>query len=517
MIVDDEPFVILGLEALINWHQYGFEVCCVADNGIDAFEKAKNFKPNLIITDIKMPEMDGLELIKRCIGEQLIDSKYIILTGFSNFEYARSAMRYGVYNFILKPVDEDEIINTLNIIKEELDLKKQKIFNEFDYRDFTGKMLKKFIDGKLLEKKLGKIKKYVPEYKNGEFIYVILQAVKCKYSQVYYEADIYEILKEIKKVILNINGVNKTLFFLQENIGLGIVVSKSMLDNQNYSLMPMLQMVIDIIFEKMGTQAILYIGKTVRGIPLIKESRDSCITTVNTNFLLSRKGIVSYETIKDIIFNYSGKSNELFEELTEAVEKNNLNKINENIEIICTNFQVELIAPEIIKADIASFELEVIKLITNMNGDVKHLASSVKRLQLNFMVISDIKEELKNFCNLASKYMNSIRETKKSGILYEVKKYININYSQDIRLKDISKHFYINTIYLGQIFKKKFGVSFNDYLNDYRITKAKELLESKKYKISEISTMVGYNDANYFISKFEKITCVTPAEYKKYL
>mgnify|MGYP001594635971 FL=1 len=113
MIVDDEPFVRKGLRSLINWESYNFSICYEADNGRDALKLAKDFRPDLIITDIKMPEMDGLELVKKCVENADIESKYIILTGFSNFEYAQRSMGYGVCNYILKPVEEEEIIETL--------------------------------------------------------------------------------------------------------------------------------------------------------------------------------------------------------------------------------------------------------------------------------------------------------------------------------------------------------------------------------------------------------------------
>lgn len=515
MLVDDEPFVRQGLMALINWEKYDFEICCEADNGTDAFELAKVFNPELIITDIKMPEMDGLELIKKCKEDSNINSKYIILSGFSDFEYARTAMGYGVYNYILKPVDEEEVVDTLNKIKNELDIISKKTLNEVDNKEFTSKILKEFIDGKIEESRLAKVKKCIPEYEKGEFVYTILQPVNGQYSLDSYEKDTYEIITEIRKVILNINVNNMTLFVLQENIGLGIVVSKIMNDKDSFN--SVLQIIADEILERVGIKVIIYMGKSVKGIAYIKDSRDFCMTAINTNFILSRKGIVCYEDIKDVVFNYSGESNKLFEDLIESVEKNNINKIDENIEAIYTNLQMKGVAPEIIKASIANFQLDVIKLITNMNGELKELASSIKILQLNFMVISDIKEELRSFCVLASEYMSKLKQTNKSGIIYEVKEYINANYNKDIKLKDISKHFYINTIYLGQIFKKNFEVSFNDYLNNFRVERAKELLDNKKYKICEISAMVGYKDEKYFITKFEKITGVTPAEYKKVL
>ena len=219
MIVDDEPFVRKGLRSLINWESYNFSICYEADNGRDALKLAKDFRPDLIITDIKMPEMDGLELVKKCVENADIESKYIILTGFSNFEYAQRSMGYGVCNYILKPVEEEEIIETLIKLNKELDLKSEKILNTFNYVDFTTKVLERFVNGYIEQDELYKIKQFIPEFEKGEFVYIILQPIKVLNILEYYEENSYEIIKEIKRVILNITGINKALNVLSENNG----------------------------------------------------------------------------------------------------------------------------------------------------------------------------------------------------------------------------------------------------------------------------------------------------------
>ncbi|WP_443663573.1 response regulator, partial [Clostridium sp.] len=456
MIVDDEPFVRKGLRSLINWESYNFSICYEADNGRDALKLAKDFRPDLIITDIKMPEMDGLELVKKCVENADIESKYIILTGFSNFEYAQRSMGYGVCNYILKPVEEEEIIETLIKLNKELDLKSEKILNTFNYVDFTTKVLERFVNGYIEQDELYKIKQFIPEFEKGEFVYVILQPIKVLNILEYYEENSYEIIKEIKRVILNITGINKALNVLSENNGLEILVSISKLNKNNMDMKSILQTIIDEILEKIRIHVIIYTGIRFIGIPSIKCSRDSCLNTINTNFILSKKGIVSYENIENIVFNYGSSSTKLFDELLESVEKNNINKIYENIEYIYENLAMHRIAPEIIKANILSFELEVIKLIVHMGGDVREVSNSFKHLKFNFMIICDVRKQLTKFCILVSGYIHTLKQTSKFGIVYEVQKYINSNYNKDIKLKDISKQFSINTIYLGQLFKKNF-------------------------------------------------------------
>ncbi|MDT8717266.1 helix-turn-helix domain-containing protein [Clostridium sp. 19966] len=236
---------------------------------------------------------------------------------------------------------------------------------------------------------------------------------------------------------------------------------------------------------------------------------------INNNFILAQKGVLSYEKLKDVEFNYDSINKELLENLLEAVEKNNVDKIYSDIEKIEIEIVKESTAPEVAKSNIISFEFEVLNNIINMKGDPSIISNSIERLQNDFTFVKDLKNRLQEFCIETAKYITDLKQYKSKGVLLEVKDYIENNFQKDLRLKSLSEHFYINPIYLGQIFKKNFGMSFNDYLNNIRVEKAKELLLNTDKKICDIAENVGYKDTNYFISRFEKITHTTPTEYKK--
>lgn len=131
LIVDDEPAVCKGLGLLIDWKAYGFEVADYALNGLEAMEKIRAGKFDVVITDIRMPEVDGIELIKR-IRELRVPCRLIILSGIKDFEYARAALEYGVESYILKPVGEEELIRTLTGIREEIE---EELRKKISYRE----------------------------------------------------------------------------------------------------------------------------------------------------------------------------------------------------------------------------------------------------------------------------------------------------------------------------------------------------------------------------------------------
>lgn len=123
LLVDDEIFVRKGLRNLMDWESLGYEICDEAGNGQEALEKIRRLEPDLVIADIRMPILDGLELIRRVTEEEAYRPSFIIVSGYHDFQYAQRALRYGVHDYILKPIDETELETTLKALSGTLGLK----------------------------------------------------------------------------------------------------------------------------------------------------------------------------------------------------------------------------------------------------------------------------------------------------------------------------------------------------------------------------------------------------------
>ena len=119
MIVDDEPTVRNGLKSLVDWNAYGFEVCAEAEDGVEGLEKIMNYRPDLVMADIKMPELGGIEMIQEA-RNQGFSGKCVILTGYSDFDFAKQAIKLGVEAYLLKPIDDDELTECVEKIRQEL-------------------------------------------------------------------------------------------------------------------------------------------------------------------------------------------------------------------------------------------------------------------------------------------------------------------------------------------------------------------------------------------------------------
>lgn len=159
LIVDDEPFIRQGLKVLIDWEKYGYEVVDEAENGFKAIEKIKEKEIDLIITDIKMPHMDGLDLIEYVYKNINRKISFIVLSGFCEFEYARRAIKYNVKDYLLKPIQREELINSLYKIQQKYENiileKKERENNE---KLIYDKYLSELLSGRYDEKSLKYIK-----------------------------------------------------------------------------------------------------------------------------------------------------------------------------------------------------------------------------------------------------------------------------------------------------------------------------------------------------------------------
>ncbi|WP_182300292.1 response regulator [Cohnella cholangitidis] len=125
LLVDDEPLAIEGLQMFVDWEHLGFRVCGVCENGVEALSAARELKPDVIVTDIRMPEMDGLELIGQLRGERGVSAEFVVLSAYGEFAFAKRAMQLGVHQYLLKPVIGEEAAEVLNQIRMRLDVRRE--------------------------------------------------------------------------------------------------------------------------------------------------------------------------------------------------------------------------------------------------------------------------------------------------------------------------------------------------------------------------------------------------------
>ena len=481
-LLDDEPFILEGLKYIVDWQDYGFEIVGSANNGDDGLKEILTMDIDLVITDIMMPKMTGLELIENLIKLNY-QTNFIVLSAFQEFQYAKKAISMGAQNYILKPIDTEELERSLINIKNKL---KDKENRNKDKEVVNNSLLLKIITDKdyenidYLKEKL----KYNGEYRVG----IIELKNKNK--------DIHKVLKVIpgmKKYLYCIENKSKAVFIIDDKFNNEYIEELTNIKNEITDLIN------DIVYISLGQ--------------IIKDLKD-----INTSYE-SAKDISEYKIIyPDIswIKAYKEKNNRNididFEDLKSLLINKDFTNASLYIESKFSKLKQDNLNPKKIKAK----ALEVFLNVYNHIDESKLMKNLSIYLEnaINTNTIDEIQLELINMIKFMQTKLENTQESI-SPVIIKLLDHIEKNYQKDLNLKEISDSLNINSIYLGQLFQKEIGILFSDYINNFRINKAKDLLVNTSLKASEIGELVGYSNKNYFYRKFKSIVGITPSEWRK--
>lgn len=525
LIVDDEPFIRQGLRILIDWKQYGYEIIGEAKNGIEAITEIDKNKVDLIITDIKMPEMNGIELIGYVRDNISTKIKFIVLSGYYEFEYAKKAIKYNVTDYILKPIQKDELVKVISSFKEEH-------FKQENH-DTIQKMKDKVVyDTYLNEIISGKCNKVNLEYIegcqsfSGELRYIIIK-ISCHRDNCgdISEDEVIEVQQRVYQKIIKWLGENYYNVIIDsskygDSYDIGFIYDKNLLKAQGISEKEYIIGLQKMIKQDEKYNFYMYIGQKVSSIKELSISYKGAAKARLFSNCSNENSIVYYDEIaekKEINYNIE---KQYIDNLIQAIEENSEEQIIERVDKLFNSFKEQNIDLEIIKINMNYLLFNIINIAKDLESEVNHeevmqYISSISSEQIIGVRGEEHEEHLKKFSLECSKYLSQLRQNSAQGILNKIDKEISEHYMDKISLKSLSEKYYINSAYLGQIFKKHYNVSFNNYLNDYRIEKAAELLKRSDEKIYKIAEQVGFSNTDYFINKFVKLKQKTPLQYRK--
>ncbi len=513
IIVDDELFVRKGLRGLIDWSGNGYAVIDEADNGDDALDIIRKERPDLVITDIRMPGMDGIELIQAA-SELAPDTEFVIISGYNDFRYAQQAMRFGVMDYVLKPIDEEDIIQALSKLRIKLTDKKKR--QEASRLEGGEKQIEALIRGELKEEGL------------RDWARPWLAAGASSYSYALVEMNVAppwsreemmpkKVQKEkIREAIRAEAPAFGTPVIYEHRKSYGFVVPDLYGKENQKDLRHFLQGVLGRIQNGDGVEPRIYAGHSVPSLEQLQASYGSAKETVAYKFLKPEDQVLLHADIAGTSLHYKYLSHEAQRKLTEAMERNDKEAIRGAIGSIIDEFQRERFSPEAIKTAIVQCVLETGRLIRELQGDEKELRHMevVISWHDHNITLNQLRAMLEAFSIEAAEMIGGLTRSSALGVISKVKQYMDEHFHENINLKSISAQFYMNAAYLGQLFKKTYDVYFNEYLLQLRIEEAKRLLRQSDLRVYEIASRVGFNKPDYFVTQFEKLENMPPTEYR---
>jgi two-component system, response regulator YesN len=516
VLVDDEIYVRKGLRSLIDWEVCGFEVVEEASNGQQALTVIRNLKPDLVVIDIRMPILDGLGLIKIVAQEEEIQPKFIIISGYSDFKYAQTALKYGVLDFILKPIDKEEMEQTLTVLSKSLN--KQKTIQEKDREIKYKEIMNQLLFGNANEKEVAG---YLPILGNPkEFYYIIIEVnglINNTYEQ---NVAIYKkVCEKIAKVIRDVCDLKEKVWIQDlEQGSIGVLITANYLNRFQMNVGKFVNWVKEELSNQLSEDVTFYIGSSVPDLRNLKESYETAQRGLQFKYIQKDGMIFSSEITKKSL-HYTELDDSFYHLVLEKMEDQSPDSIRGIVDSIFEEFHKRSMARSAIHSTINRIIHSIFKFIKKLEGEPSQLVffQTMLKVQEFNVTLGQLKELLIDFVLESKEEITKLRRLSTKSEVYKIKQYIDSHYHENISLKTIAAKFYMNPVYLGQLFKKTYGIYFKEYLLQIRVNEAKRLLRQSDNRIYEIAESVGFNNTDYFVTIFGKIENITPSEYRNHL
>lgn len=527
LIVDDEPNIRRGLIKIIDWNAYQCEIIGEAVDGMEGLEMIREHLPDLIIADINMPEMNGLEMIAKA-KEAVPQSKFIILTGYRDFAYLQEAIRIGAFDYILKPSKIEHIVSVIKKATLELKYQQASVIEAEKLKENFQKSIP-LLKEKLLEDYLLRRRRYKESDEELLTLYQIEVQDFILISFTLDEADAkigieeqhlyqYEILNALNEIF----GCD----YRNESVCLGpsqvMVISQCSKQEGFESVGQKIQDVHQLLKNCFAYGVSISISSKGQGVRSLGDKMEECEACLSHQFYLGKDTVIFYSDLEGF---YTGKGELKIEgmdrELLLSVKAGDTRKMEDKLEEIKAS--IALAGPSLSIEAVKMFYSNLIYQINQIRLSFKELENQ-EEVPINLYsfyqmvdVCSDINE-LHDILEEASKSLVQKIENYNQSSIHTTMQlsldYIHQNYHIPMTLDDLAKHAYVSTFYLSRLFKKELGKNFIDYLNELRINKAKELLIESDLKTYEIAEKVGITDPHYFSRLFKKHTGISPTEYR---
>lgn len=524
IVVDDEIWVIKLIRNIVNWNELGYCIVGDADNCEDALKLIEKEKPQLLLTDIRIPGNDGLYLI-RMAKEKVPDINVIVVSGYSEFEYAKAALNYGAYSYLLKPVDRDELSEILSKLRdkilneEEGKVERQERIRR-DYEARRQRILQDIADG-LLENNesiQGINARYCTKFSADKYAVLAVEAIfegngqESEQAREQLEKEIYNSIDE--RILPFCSDLIKTR--VSDGIVMIINYSGKNIKSIGFKLEETYKILSSEQVEPAGYRLIIGKSGEKKRICDLGKAYAEALEAKKFRIYTENPGILQYaDKYKKVPHNeiMTAGDEKRLRRLAEICETSEVKKMLEEILMPknCLNpedvFSIATLALDIMFQAWRP-QIELIEESGILQDDVEKRINSSQSVE---QIVSTLAGTVERVRQLTLEMQRSQPER----ITARVKSYIQKHYMEKLTLESICGSLYLSPQYVCSVFKQQEGITILDYITNYRIDVARELLLNNRYQINDVMLMVGYNDAKYFVKVFRKKTGVTPSEYRK--
>ena len=520
IIADDEEKICALLNSSILWDKLELELSCICHDGLELKKAVEREQPDILITDICMPGMNAIDLI-RDMREKDNQAKILIVSGYRQFEYAREALKYGVDNYLLKPIDEDELNDALKKICLEISVEKNEILPDDaekirdTLQSFFLQDIKNNID-MIDNTSLYDInQKYYVEFKKGYFrvIYVKIDVA----GRMDEKFNLRIIQKKIReKCMSSINRIHQDTIVSFVQGGCIFVVNYS--PDKEPSIRQLAKSMLEDAKQATslfsGLNVTVGVGPACLEISDILKSYGDSVDTVIYRIISGTNKVYFSEDMNLRHREYYLGENDR-KSLSHIFELCNTELFSQKLEdIVRIERKDVLILYKILKECVQLFYDTLNRDRLEGSDNIIVAKEILYDMDNTLTVIELVSIVEKSICALMRRILEE-RKQKGYKPVREAKEYVKKNYASKIKLEDVASEVALSPAYFSSIFSKEEGMTFVDWVNEYRIEKAKEILRKGDCTVAQTCEMVGISNQRYFSKLFKNKVGVKPMEYRK--
>lgn len=523
LIADDEVWVSSLIRNSIEWPMLDMEVIGEANDGVDALQNILEQKPDIVISDVRMPGLNGIEVVEKT-RKAGIEAHFIIISGYQDFEYVQGALKNNVSDYILKPYDEDVLMAALQKVRTKI-LEQRHQTVEYDkIKQQLHESVEKLRSRILLELLLGRQEtpptllelntNYDCGLQEGLFLVLWLKYSPCSKEEGGLPFFALACMEEEVKLVLS-KFCNQILC-VQTQDGMAAILNFSSENMQALQLG--CELAVTSMLSKIGLRyaqrCSVGMGEVCKSPEQLarsaKVARDGADCHIHFGFgTLYDINKIDVQT-PSLSTIFSWESQQQFSALLESFS---IEEVPSFIASLFEKMQGAIVHP----GTVSAFLDAVVDYFHRFLGTLE--LPEETRLPLPGIEACETMEQVKQqiteyICDML-KMHRSASAAKSSKPVQMAKNYITIHYGEKITLQDIAEHVFLSPQYFSELFKLETGSNFSDYLAEYRIDVSKDLLRDARYKIKDINYMVGYKDSKSFTKLFKKVVGISPTEYRK--
>jgi len=525
MFVDDEHLVRILLRNCIDWEEIGYEVVGEAANAHDALEMLENLQPDVIFTDINMPFMDGLDF-GRIVFEKFTNIKIVILTGYEEFEYAKRGIKIGISDFLLKPVNDDEIRKVALEIRE-------KILTERDEQAEMSRIRKQLADSMpfLREKTLNELLTSSLDEEEMQN--------RARYFQIPLSPDYVQVAAieasravsdektdEEERLLLRIQCREQVEKYFRDDDFVHVFFDNNqwvvvLCSDRSINLDDCMASIHAMLINKLKCHICIGIGNAYNQLQRTKSSYREAIQALQYKIVIGNNSIISYDEILITTDSRQSSSKESFEALAFYLKIGLNKKVREimsgvfaDLSALGQRMQLDTVRTQAttVLSIILNVAAESGVNLTEISPDNSQLFERIFKMD----TLPEIQQYLSDVADKAMAVIQGLQTKKVHLVISQVMDYIGEHLADpELTLSGIAKIHFINMSYLSRVFKQETGYNFVEYLTKMRMEKAVKLLKETDMKSYQVAEAVGIVNPHYFSICFKKWTGVSVSDFKK--